>query len=282
MGRSWQGALLLLAAPGRVTAAPSKYMAVIDVADEGQFAIEVNRAWAPRGADRFHALVTSGFYNHSRVFRAVDHFMVQFGISGDPKINELYARSEMDDDVRVESNVYGMVTFAAASAPNSRTTQVFVNTHDNTYLDEMGFAPFGHVVAGMDVVNRIYTGYAEATMDHVREISEQARRIALRRPTPALTQSARRSGRAPVSCATGRELRGQSLPQALGHHRRPRGGRHRRGGCVDDWRRRGDWRRGAGGTARPPARVTLSASAADRATRGRRRCAVGGRHARRL
>jgi len=130
---------------------------------KGTFVIEVERAWAPVGADHFHALVGDGYYDGVRFFRVVEGFMVQFGMHGDPAVNEKWSNAPIQDDPVVESNVRGMVTFAKRNAKNSRTTQVFVNTVDNPYLDSTGFAPFGRVVSGMDVVDQLYSGYGDAS-----------------------------------------------------------------------------------------------------------------------
>jgi peptidyl-prolyl cis-trans isomerase A (cyclophilin A) len=129
---------------------------------KGDFVVEVHRAWAPNGADRFYNLVKSGFYDDLRFFRAVDGFMVQFGISGDPAVNAKWQPAKIPDDPVKESNKRGYVTFAT-SGPNSRTTQIFINYNDsNARLDGMGFAPFGQVTQGMDVVDQLYKGYGEA------------------------------------------------------------------------------------------------------------------------
>lgn len=127
---------------------------------KGDFVVEVHRDWAPLGADRFHALVTSGFYDEARFFRVLPGFMAQFGINGDPTVMRQWRDRPIADDPVRQSNTRGMVTFATAG-PNSRTTQVFINYADNGRLDRSGFAPFGQVVAGMDVVDRLFAGYGE-------------------------------------------------------------------------------------------------------------------------
>ncbi len=127
---------------------------------KGDVVIEVHRAWAPRGADRFHALVQSGYYDDVRFFRVLSGFMAQFGIHGDPATSARWRARPIPDDPVRQSNTRGMVTFATAG-PNTRTTQVFINYADNTPLDGMGFAPFGRVVEGMDVVDHLYAGYGE-------------------------------------------------------------------------------------------------------------------------
>merc|ERR1719478_993344 len=66
----------------------------------------------------------------------------------------------MKDDPVHESNIRGRLSFAAAGR-DSRTTQVFINFVDNSKLDRMGFAPFGEVVRGMDVVDKLFSGYGE-------------------------------------------------------------------------------------------------------------------------
>jgi peptidyl-prolyl cis-trans isomerase A (cyclophilin A) len=127
----------------------------------GNFTIQVTRAWAPHGADRFHALVTSGYFDDQRFFRVVPGFVVQWGMSGDPALTSQWRSAGIPDDPVAESNTRGRITFAATSQPNSRTTQVFINFGDNTNLDGMGFAPFGEVVEGMEVVDAINSEYRE-------------------------------------------------------------------------------------------------------------------------
>lgn len=132
---------------------------------KGDFVIQVNRDWSPNGADRFYNLVKMGYYNDTRFFRAIDGFMVQFGIHGDPAVNAKWRPASIRDDASPpakQSNKRGFVTFAKSGMPNSRTTQVFVNYVDaNVKLDAMGFTPFGQVVEGMNVIDALYKGYGE-------------------------------------------------------------------------------------------------------------------------
>jgi peptidyl-prolyl cis-trans isomerase A (cyclophilin A) len=139
--------------------APATYRADFDTS-KGRFTITVTRAWAPLGADRFYNLVKNGFYDDARFFRVIEGFMVQFGIHGNPTIAKAWMSARIPDDPVKQSNRRGYVTFATAG-PNTRTTQVFINFRDNGNLDKMGFAPFGEVTTGMDVVDRLYNGYGE-------------------------------------------------------------------------------------------------------------------------
>jgi peptidyl-prolyl cis-trans isomerase A (cyclophilin A) len=127
---------------------------------KGTVVIEVHKSWAPYGADQFHSLVFSGFYNGCRVFRVARNYVVQFGISGDPSANRLWSGVKLPDDRVKQSNARGTVTFAK-SGPNTRTTQIFINLKDNKTLDKQGFAPIGAVVEGMDVVERFYGSYGD-------------------------------------------------------------------------------------------------------------------------
>ncbi|MCW5693135.1 MAG: peptidylprolyl isomerase [Pseudolabrys sp.] len=149
-----------LANPAALTEqAPATYKAKFETS-KGAFVVQVTRAWAPNGADRFYNLVKNGYFDNVRFFRAISGFMVQFGINGDPGLNAKWRVARIQDDKVGQSNTRGMITFAT-SGPNARTTQVFINFDDNSNLDGMGFAPFGKVVSGMDVVDKLYTGYGE-------------------------------------------------------------------------------------------------------------------------
>ena len=140
--------------------APETYRVNLDTS-RGTVVIEVTRAWAPRGADRFYDLVDSGYYDGDRFFRVVPTFVIQFGINGDPSVNRLWANMSFPDDPVKEHNRRGTVTFAARGK-DTRTTQLFINMKENRSLDGQGFAPFGRVTAGMDdVVDHLYFGYGE-------------------------------------------------------------------------------------------------------------------------
>jgi peptidyl-prolyl cis-trans isomerase A (cyclophilin A) len=127
----------------------------------GTFVVQVTRAWAPRGADRVYNLVKNGFYDGARFFRLIPDFMVQFGINGNPKIQSVWRNATLQDDPVVQSNKRGFVTFAKTGLPNSRSTQLFINFRDNAGLDPQGFAPFGQVISGMEVVDKLNPEYRD-------------------------------------------------------------------------------------------------------------------------
>ncbi len=141
--------------------APDTYKVKFETT-KGDFVVEVKRDQAPLGADRFYNLVQIGFFNDAAFFRVIDGFMVQFGLHGQPEVNTKWRSAQIDDDPVKGSNKRGMVTFAKQNNPNTRTTQLFINFKDNANLDGMGFAPFGEVVQGMEVVDSLYKGYGES------------------------------------------------------------------------------------------------------------------------
>lgn len=138
---------------------PAVYRVVFETS-KGKFVLEVTRSLAPRGADRFYHLVETGFYNNSRFYRVIEGRFVQFGIAGNPKVAAVWREARFADDPVQASNVRG--TFAyAMTGPDARTTQIYINTSDQLRQDAQGFAPFGKVVEGMDVVDGLYHGYGE-------------------------------------------------------------------------------------------------------------------------
>jgi peptidyl-prolyl cis-trans isomerase A (cyclophilin A) len=129
---------------------------------KGAVVIEVTRAWAPLGADRFVNLVRHGFYDDARIFRIRPKTWTQFGIAGDPKVAQAWRPMTFADDPPVgQSNVRGTVAFAFA-VPNGRATQVFINLADNAAThDKEPFVPFGRVVEGLEVADAFFAGYGE-------------------------------------------------------------------------------------------------------------------------
>ena len=140
--------------------APATFRAAFDTS-AGLFVVEVRRAWAPNGADRFYNLVKNGFYDDARFFRVIRGFMVQFGIHADPAVSAVWRNARIPVDPVKETNRRGTITYAMAGSPDTRTTQVFINFQNNASLDKQGFAPFGEVVTGMDVVDKLYGDYGE-------------------------------------------------------------------------------------------------------------------------
>lgn len=146
--------------PSRFTeTAPASYRVRLETS-EGDVVIEVHRDWAPLGADRFYNLVRGGFYDDARVYRVVDGFMAQFGLNGDPYVNQAWKTQYLVDDPVAQSNTRGRVAFAKGGV-HTRTTELFISYKDNSALDAEGFAPIGEVVEGMDVVDSFHSAYGD-------------------------------------------------------------------------------------------------------------------------
>jgi peptidyl-prolyl cis-trans isomerase A (cyclophilin A) len=149
-----------LTQPAKLTEkAPDTFKVKFDTT-KGAFTIEVTRAWSPNGADRFYNLVKAGYFKDIAFFRVVPGFMAQFGMSGDPALTKAWAHANIADDPVKGSNTRGTITYAMGG-PNTRSTQFFINFGNNVRLDSMGFSPFGKIVEGMDVVDKINGEYGD-------------------------------------------------------------------------------------------------------------------------
>jgi peptidyl-prolyl cis-trans isomerase A (cyclophilin A) len=139
--------------------APETYKAKFTTT-QGDFVLQVTRAWAPIGADRFYNLVRGKFFDGSPFFRVIPGFMVQFGLNTNPKVSSVWMTQDLQDEPVKQSNKRGFISYAKAG-PNTRTTQVFINYGDNSRLDPQGFSPFGEVLEGMDVVEKFNSEYGD-------------------------------------------------------------------------------------------------------------------------
>ncbi len=163
--------------------APATFKAKFETS-KGDFVVEVHRAWAPLGADRFYNLVKRGFFDDVIFFRVKKGFVVQWGIHGHPDVSAKWRHATIKDEKVKESNKRGYITFAKGGK-DSRTTQVFINYKDNKRLDGMGFPPFGKVVEGMKVVDELYGGYGGAPSDRQPDIQSKGNRF-LKKAYPKL------------------------------------------------------------------------------------------------
>ena len=132
----------------------------------GDFVVQVNRAWAPNGADRFWELAGEGFFDENRFYRVLPGFIAQFGANDDRKRNERWEKTPLTDDPPRERNTRGTISYAMLG-PHSRTHQLFINLKDNRSLDEQGFTPIGRVVEGMPVVDSLYDEHGEDPKYHL-------------------------------------------------------------------------------------------------------------------
>ena len=128
--------------------------------NKGTIVVRAEKAWAPRGVERFYQLAGEGFFDDNRFFRVLPHFIAQFGASDDLERNKYWEDHPLQDDPQVQKNTRGTVSFAFLE-PNSRTHQLFINLKDNASLDAQGFVPIGYVVQGMSVADSLYDEYGD-------------------------------------------------------------------------------------------------------------------------
>ncbi len=153
-------ALFLLLASVVDSHAPGLFRVKLETT-AGNIVLEVHRDWAPIGADRFYELINAKFYDDSRFFRVVAGRWAQFGIAGDPKTAAAWRNKTIEDDPRKESNTRGTFAFAM-TGPGQRTTQIYIALGDLSARNDLdNFAPLGRVVEGMDIADKLYSGYGE-------------------------------------------------------------------------------------------------------------------------
>jgi len=132
----------------------------------GNMVIQVNRHWSPLAADRFYQLVTSGYFNDSRLFRSNRKYL-QFGIGNDSAVNAFWDRHPIKDEPVIQKNSRGTISFAI-SGPNSRSASVFLNKIDNPKLDTiqggMGFPPFGQIIQGDSLLALFENRYEDSVV----------------------------------------------------------------------------------------------------------------------
>jgi len=131
---------------------------------KGEVQLNVTRSWSPYGVDRFYTLLNEKYYNDNGFFRVIAKFVAQFGINGHPEISAKWENKDIPNDPVVQSNLRGFVSFAAemnGSKAYGRTTQLFINYVDNSYLDTYGFTPFAFITQGMSVIDSLYSDYGE-------------------------------------------------------------------------------------------------------------------------
>ena len=171
-GRSRAAILLDPTDPEWRRAAPAKSHLRFETT-KGVFVLELVRAWGPIGADRLYNLARLGYYDDARFHRVVPHYIVQWGINGNPAVNAAWKDQHIADDPPRSHNVRG--TFAFSQFPpgpghvNTRNTEIYVNLRDNPRSDAEPFTMLGTVIEGMDVLDSLYSGYGEKSGGGVRQ-----------------------------------------------------------------------------------------------------------------
>lgn len=134
---------------------------VVLATSEGNITLELDREKAPRTVDNFVQYVKAGHYDGTIFHRVIDNFMIQGG-GMQANMTEKSTRAPIPLEARNGlQNLRGTVAMARTAVPDSATAQFFINLRDNAFLDAAnardgnGYAVFGKVVAGMEVVERI-------------------------------------------------------------------------------------------------------------------------------
>ncbi|MES2811309.1 MAG: peptidylprolyl isomerase [Bacteroidota bacterium] len=147
---------------------PEVYQARFETS-EGNFEMEITRDLSPNAADHFYQQIKHHFYDNTLFYRVVPNFVVQFGHMDSTKTINTWDRFKVKDEVVKASNVKGALSYARVGT-DSRGNHLFINLKDNKRLDTVyynkvkGFPAFGRVTKGMEVVEKLYSGYSNETM----------------------------------------------------------------------------------------------------------------------
>jgi len=141
-------------------------MVTIEMENGGKIVLELNASAAPKTVENFEKLVKEGFYDGLIFHRVIKGFMIQGGCPdgtgmGGPgySITGEFAQNGFDNPIRHER---GVISMARAMNPNSGGSQFFIMHKDSPHLDG-GYAAFGKVVEGIDVVDEIASTEVDAT-----------------------------------------------------------------------------------------------------------------------
>ncbi|MBA4110558.1 MAG: peptidylprolyl isomerase [Leptothrix sp. (in: Bacteria)] len=152
---------LMAAAIGGLTIGSALAQTVKLSTSEGDIVVQLDAAKAPKTVENFVQYVKSGHYNGTVFHRVIKTFMIQGG-GMTPDMKEKTTRAPIPLESRNGlSNMRGTLAMARTSIPDSATAQFFINVKDNNFLDAAqspdgnGYAVFGKVVQGMDVVDKI-------------------------------------------------------------------------------------------------------------------------------
>jgi peptidyl-prolyl cis-trans isomerase A (cyclophilin A) len=141
-----------------LAAAPTAWAQKVRLATNlGDIVLELDAAKAPRSVENFLQYVKAGHYDGTIFHRVIDGFMIQGGGFTPDRVQKPTGAAIPLEAGNGLSNVRGSLAMARTAAPNSATAQFFINVVDNLPLDNYGggYAVFGKVAQGMDVVDRI-------------------------------------------------------------------------------------------------------------------------------
>ena len=130
------------------------------ITSQGDFIVESQRDWAPHGVDRFYELLHMHYFDQNRFFRVLPGFIAQFGAHRDFNVHATWRNFFIPDDPPKLKNQRGTLAFAK-SGPDTRSTEIFINLADNASLDAEFFVPIAKITQGVDVIDKLYTGYGE-------------------------------------------------------------------------------------------------------------------------